>query len=39
MPKISHRGTYALAVIHDENVNGKLDNWLGGFKERLLLFK
>jgi uncharacterized protein (DUF2141 family) len=23
-------GTYALAVIHDENMNGKLDtNWLG----------
>lgn len=27
-------GTYALAVIHDENVNGKLDvNWLGVPKE------
>jgi Uncharacterized protein conserved in bacteria len=27
-------GTYALAVIHDENVNGKLDtNWLGAPKE------
>ena len=24
------RGTYALAVVHDENMNGKLDtNWLG----------
>ncbi len=24
------RGTYALAVFHDENMNGKLDtNWLG----------
>jgi len=23
-------GTYALAVVHDENMNGKLDtNWLG----------
>jgi uncharacterized protein (DUF2141 family) len=27
-------GTYALAVIHDENMNGKLDtNWLGIPKE------
>ncbi len=27
-------GTYALAIIHDENVNGKLDtNWLGVPKE------
>jgi uncharacterized protein (DUF2141 family) len=27
-------GTYALAVIHDENMNGKLDtNWLGVPKE------
>jgi len=27
-------GTYALAVIHDENMNGKLDsNWLGNPKE------
>jgi uncharacterized protein (DUF2141 family) len=27
-------GTYALAVIHDENMNGKLDtNWLGFPKE------
>ncbi|MBZ0108020.1 MAG: DUF2141 domain-containing protein [Candidatus Scalindua rubra] len=27
-------GKYALAVIHDENVNGKLDtNWLGIPKE------
>jgi uncharacterized protein (DUF2141 family) len=27
-------GTYALAVIHDENMNGKLDtNWLGGPRE------
>ena len=27
-------GTYALAVVHDENMNGKLDaNWLGRPKE------
>jgi uncharacterized protein (DUF2141 family) len=27
-------GTYSLAVIHDENMNGKLDtNWLGGATE------
>lgn len=27
-------GTYAIAVIHDENMNGKLDaNWLGIPKE------
>ncbi len=27
-------GTYALAVVHDENMNGKLDsNWLGIPKE------
>jgi uncharacterized protein (DUF2141 family) len=27
-------GTYAMAVIHDENMNGKLDpNWLGIQKE------
>lgn len=27
-------GTYALAVVHDENINGKLDtNWLGVPKE------
>ena len=33
-------GTYALAVIHDENMNGRLDtNWLGGPKGRLRLFK
>ena len=33
-------GTYALAVVHDENMNGKLDtNWLGVPKEGLRFFK
>jgi uncharacterized protein (DUF2141 family) len=28
------RGTYAMAVVHDENMNGKLDkNWIGRPKE------
>ena len=33
-------GTYALSVIHDENMNGKLDtNWLGIPKEGYAFFK